>query len=120
MLRLPDGGNGFGNVTQILALDKSSVNLPCDISVPNNRERVTLILWYREDAGVPIYRYVNQFFLIHEAGNDHYFYTCRTFQNLANQLNIQVRRVITTGGIVGLAEWIIDGKHVLFFFFHEA
>lgn len=44
-----------GNATQITGLAGSSVNLPCDISLPNNHERVTLILWYREDLGVPIF-----------------------------------------------------------------
>ena len=32
-----------------------------------------------------------------------------TFQNIAKQSRI----VIATGGTVGLAEWIIDGTHVL-------
>ena len=35
------------------------------------------------------------------------------FINLAKQNNFQVRIVIATGGTVGLAEWIIDGTHVL-------
>ena len=35
-------------------------------------------------------------------------------QNLAKQNNSQVRIVISTGGTVGLAEWIIDGTYVLF------
>ena len=39
------------------------------------------------------------------------------FQNLAKQNNIQVRIGIATGGTVGLAEWIIDGTHVLYFLF---
>jgi hypothetical protein len=45
-----------GNITVITALANTSVSLPCDISLPNNHEKVTLILWYREDLGVPIYR----------------------------------------------------------------
>ena len=57
---------------------------------------------------------------------DHYFRTCclsaarssvrpsvPTFQNLAKQNNLQAIIVIATGGNVGLAEWIIDGTHVL-------
>ena len=48
--------NSKNDVTDIVALVNSSVNLPCDISLPNNQERVTLILWYREDLGLPIYR----------------------------------------------------------------
>jgi hypothetical protein len=45
-----------GNATLIVGLSGGSVNLPCDISLPNNHERVALVLWYREDLGVPIYR----------------------------------------------------------------
>ena len=37
-----------------------------------------------------------------------------TFQNLAKQNNFQVR--VATGETVGLAEWIIDGTHVLLTF----
>ncbi|CAB4065521.1 unnamed protein product, partial [Lepeophtheirus salmonis] len=48
--------------TLITALANSSTNLPCDISLPNNHERVTLILWYKEDLGIPIYSL--------EVGND--------------------------------------------------
>ena len=48
--------SGDGNVTVITALASEGVNLPCDISLPNNHEKVTLILWYREDLGIPIYR----------------------------------------------------------------
>lgn len=43
------------NMTQIVVLANRTVNLPCDISLPNNHEQVTLILWYREDIGVPIF-----------------------------------------------------------------
>ena len=58
-----------------------------------------------------------------KAGNDHYFRTCclsvdpsvPTFQNLAKQNKVQSRIVIAIGGTEGLAEWIIDDRHVLFF-----
>ena len=36
------------------------------------------------------------------------------FHNLTKQNNFQARIVIATGGTVSLAEWIIDGTHVLF------
>ena len=39
-----------------------------------------------------------------------------TFKNLAKQNKFQVRIVIATGETVGLASWIINGTHVLFFF----
>ena len=53
------------------------------------------------------------------AGSDHYFRTCclyvrpsvPTFQNLAKQNKVQAKIVISTGGTVGLAEWIISRKH---------
>ena len=45
-----------GTVTVITALANSTVSLPCDISIPNAHERVTFILWYREDLGIPIFR----------------------------------------------------------------
>ena len=61
------------------------------------------------------------------AGSDHYLHTwclyvCRsvpTFQNPAKQNKFHVRVVTATGGTVGLAEWIIDGTHVLFQFFYQ-
>ena len=52
------------------------------------------------------------------AVSDHYFRTCclsvPTFQNLTKQNNCQSRIVFATGETVGLAEWIIDGTHVLY------
>ena len=39
-----------------------------------------------------------------------------TFQNLAKQNNFQVRIVIATSGIVGLAVWIIDGTCLVLLF----
>ena len=36
-----------------------------------------------------------------------------TFKNLAKQNKFQVRILIAIGGTVGLADWIIDGTHVL-------
>ena len=55
------------------------------------------------------------------ARSDHYIRTCcpyvPAFQNLSKQNNFQVRIVIASGGTVGLAEWIIDGTHVLFYCF---
>ena len=39
-----------------------------------------------------------------------------TFKNLTKQNKVQARVVITTGGTVGLTEWIIDDTYVLFSF----
>ena len=65
---------------------------------------------------------VEKHFLIHEAGTvPHVVSVClsvpktvTTFQNLSIQNRFQMRIVIATSGTVGLAEWIIDGTHVLF------
>ena len=52
-------------------------------------------------------------------GSDHYFHTCSIkFQIPAKQNNFQVKIVTVTGRNEGLAEWIIDGEHVLLI--HEA
>lgn len=34
------------------------VYLPCDITSSDPHDQVLLVLWYREDLGTPIYRYV--------------------------------------------------------------
>ncbi len=44
------------SVATLTALANTSVNLPCDISLPNNHERVELIFWYREDLAKLVYR----------------------------------------------------------------
>lgn len=36
------------------------VYLPCDISTTDPDDQVALVLWYREDFGTPIYRYVKE------------------------------------------------------------
>ena len=60
------------------------------------------------------------------AGSGHYFRTCCLYVRLStlrtsvslfkiSQKNkVQARKVIATGGTVGLTEWIIDDTHVLF------
>lgn len=40
------------------ALIGETVYLPCNISTQEINDDVILILWYREDKGTPIYRYV--------------------------------------------------------------
>jgi len=45
----------------VQAVEKGTANLPCDISLPEPQETaddVMLVLWYREDLGRPIYRFV--------------------------------------------------------------
>ena len=40
----------------IEAVEGHSTQLPCDLSPPNPKEQVYLVLWYRQDEGEPIYR----------------------------------------------------------------
>ena len=61
--------------------------------------------------------------MIHEAdpksrdGSDHYFHTCcpSTFKISQNKTKFKREIVIATGGTVGLAWWIIDGTHILWY-----
>jgi hypothetical protein len=43
-------------VTDIISVQGEATQLPCDISPPNLKEQVYLVLWYRKDEGEPIYR----------------------------------------------------------------
>ena len=43
-------------MTSVVSVEGSSAHLPCDISPPDARERLALVLWYRRDEGEPIYR----------------------------------------------------------------
>lgn len=45
-------------VTQVQAVAGDPVYMPCDISTTEPDDQVLLVLWYREDLGTPIYRYV--------------------------------------------------------------
>ena len=43
-------------MTSVVSVEGSSAHLPCDISPPDARERLALVLWYRRDEGEPFYR----------------------------------------------------------------
>ena len=43
-------------MTEVVSVEGSSAHLPCDVSPPNPKERLGLVLWYRRDEGEPIYR----------------------------------------------------------------
>ena len=47
---------GSSKVEDYLSVEGISAKLPCDITPPNQGEKVYLVLWYREDEGEPIYR----------------------------------------------------------------
>ena len=57
------------------------------------------------------------FLLIHAAGSDHCFHTCRPFvlPHFSKQNKFQMRTMFATGETVGLAEWIIDDTCFVFF-----
>ena len=42
-----------------------------------------------------------------------------TFQNLGKQTKFQAKAMFTTGGTVGLAEWIIDDIRLVFIFVRD-
>ena len=45
--------NGTGTIRVVAG---HTATLPCDITPPSPREKATLILWFREDEGTPIFR----------------------------------------------------------------
>ena len=57
------------NSLSIVALEKEEqiavsgyrAFLPCDLTPPNPSEVVYLVLWYREEEGEPIYRFMGAF-----------------------------------------------------------
>lgn len=49
----------------IAAVEGKRVSLACPLSPPDS-DKVYMVLWFRDDAGIPLYRFVdNYFFLIH-------------------------------------------------------
>lgn len=58
-------------MTQVMAIVGDPIYLPCDISTQDDDDAVLLVLWYREDLGTPIYRYliINFIFYLHKPTN---------------------------------------------------
>lgn len=46
----------------VQAVEGKSVVLPCDI-VPPNHDKVYMVFWFQDDAGIPLYRSVIKLFL---------------------------------------------------------
>ena len=46
------------NGTYISVVSGNTATLPCDISPPTQREKASLILWFKEEEGKPIFRLV--------------------------------------------------------------
>lgn len=45
-------------VNSIEAVAGETVYIPCNLTIPDTTDNVSLILWYRQDKGTPVYRYV--------------------------------------------------------------
>ena len=45
-----------GKWSKIRSVAAGLYRLPCDISPPTSSDRVSLVLWFREEEGKPIYR----------------------------------------------------------------
>lgn len=52
-------------MTQVMAIVGDPIYLPCDISTQDDDDAVLLVLWYREDLGTPIYRYLIIVFVVY-------------------------------------------------------
>ena len=48
-------------MTHLEVVAGEPVYLPCDISTSDANDQVLLVLWYREDLGTPIYRYIGAY-----------------------------------------------------------
>lgn len=49
----------------VQAVEGNRISLPCPL-IPPTRDKVYMVLWFRDDAGIPLYRFVyfwNLFFL---------------------------------------------------------
>ena len=45
-----------GHVTEVVGVLGRPVDLPCDTSSSDPSDQATLILWYKDDQGTPMYR----------------------------------------------------------------
>jgi len=46
------------------AVEGKSVELPCNVTPPGH-DKVYMVFWFRDDAGIPLYRYVTS--LLHSS-----------------------------------------------------
>ena len=45
-----------GHVTEVVGVLGRQVDLPCDTSSTDRSDQATLVLWYKDDDGTPLYR----------------------------------------------------------------
>ena len=45
-----------GHVTEVVGVLGRQVDLPCDTSSADRSDQATLVLWYKDDEGTPLYR----------------------------------------------------------------
>lgn len=48
------------------AVEGRSVKFPCDVSSPNPADKVYMVFWFKDDSGVPLYRYNLIIFLLYK------------------------------------------------------
>lgn len=53
------------DVVSVEAVAGETVYIPCNLTTPDTTDNVSLILWYRQDKGTPVYRYVQHNFTLH-------------------------------------------------------
>ena len=48
------------------------VELPCDVTPDADDDRVSMILWFKDTVGIPLYRLVNHLFIhfLHSQGGE--------------------------------------------------
>uniref|UniRef100_A0A182FWJ8 Ig-like domain-containing protein n=1 Tax=Anopheles albimanus TaxID=7167 RepID=A0A182FWJ8_ANOAL len=50
-------GEGQVKSSEIQAVEGRKISLPCPLSAPS-RDKVYMVLWFKDDAGIPLYRRV--------------------------------------------------------------
>ena len=47
----------FSEVTsEVLSAEGLDVDLPCDVTPPKSGDRINMVLWFKDEEGVPLYR----------------------------------------------------------------
>ena len=46
----------IGPIISMEAVEGKSVQVPCNVSAPDSRDKVYMVLWFKADTGLPLYR----------------------------------------------------------------